>query len=61
MTCPRCHGSGYFSLCPDDLCHGEETCIHGDDATCPTCQGEGEVAGDGYDDYDDYEGPCADD
>jgi len=48
-----------FSLCPDDLCHGEEECIHGDDATCRRCQGEGDVPPydmDGVeDDYDEAE------
>jgi len=32
-----------YSTCPDDLCHGEEECIHGEYATCPECDGEGEV------------------
>lgn len=40
--CLKCNGSGLFSTCFDDLCHGMEECIHGDDATCPRCHGSGE-------------------
>ena len=43
MTCLRCGGSGLYSDCIDDLCHGNEECIHGDDPTCRECGGEGEV------------------
>ena len=41
-TCPTCLGSGTYSTCIDDLCHGGE-CIHGDDSTCRKCEGKGEV------------------
>lgn len=37
--CYTCGGSGIYSTCPDDLCHGGE-CIHGDDDTCPDCGGD---------------------
>jgi hypothetical protein len=43
VGCDRCGGSGFSSDCIDDLCNGREECIHGDDATCRACQGEGEV------------------
>jgi hypothetical protein len=36
--CNTCGGTGVFSMCIDDLCHGGE-CIHGDDSTCPDCDG----------------------
>jgi len=42
-TCQRCGGSGFYADCPDDLCYGREECIHGDDALCRECCGEGEV------------------
>lgn len=45
VTCPQCLGSGYFSQCFDDMCHGNEECIHGDDATCSECGGEGFIRG----------------
>jgi hypothetical protein len=45
IMCPKCWGSGFFADCIDDLCHGQEECIHGDDATCSLCHGEGEVPG----------------
>jgi hypothetical protein len=46
--CLTCGGSGLYSRCIDDLCYGEEVCIHGDDATCPDCKGEG---GHGLEDF----------
>lgn len=42
--CSRCHGTGEFVSCPDDMCHGQDFCIHGDDSTCPSCGGSGYVA-----------------
>ena len=44
VTCWDCGGDGHHgSACWDDLCHGQEQCIHGDDAVlvCETCRGEG--------------------
>jgi hypothetical protein len=41
VSCPKCGGGGYFSDCWDDMCHGNEECIHGDDSTCSACHGEG--------------------
>jgi hypothetical protein len=43
MPCTKCLGSGYFSDCFDDMCHGEEECIHGDPAECSECKGEGVI------------------
>lgn len=38
--CQRCHGEGVINICPDDLCHGSDECIHGDGiVTCPDCKG----------------------
>lgn len=39
-VCGKCGGSGFFSDCIDDMCHGQERCIHGDDSTCTGCDGE---------------------
>ena len=42
--CWRCNGRGYLIVCPDDMCHGMDECIHGDgEITCPECHGEGEL------------------
>ena len=42
--CDLCHGTGYRVTCPDDMCYGQEQCIHGDGvSTCPDCKGEGEI------------------
>lgn len=41
-VCERCGGTGSITDCPDDLCQGENGCIHGDNETCPDCRGEGE-------------------
>jgi hypothetical protein len=38
--CYTCDGKGYIVACIDDLCHGQEECIHGDPpVTCPDCKG----------------------
>jgi hypothetical protein len=42
VACEKCGGRGTYSDCIDDLCHGAEECIHGDDATCSRCGGTGE-------------------
>ena len=44
VSCWQCGGEGARgSACIDDLCHGEEECIHGDDAqiVCDICRGKG--------------------
>lgn len=41
-TCQHCGGRGEIVTCFDDLCHGQEECIHGDGySTCPDCGGCG--------------------
>jgi protein gp37 len=41
-TCQRCGGRGEIVTCPDDMCYGQEECIHGDGySTCPDCGGDG--------------------
>ena len=43
-TCQKCGGRGRLVTCPDDMCNGQEQCIHGDGySTCPECQGAGEI------------------
>jgi hypothetical protein len=40
--CYRCGGRGYIVTCIDDLCHGQDECIHGDPPTpCPDCNRDG--------------------
>jgi len=40
--CGRCGGTGEIVTCIDDLCHGEDQCIHGDGyGPCPDCGGKG--------------------
>lgn len=42
--CHRCDGSGEINICIDDLCHGQDECIHGDGIVmCPTCKGSGDA------------------
>ncbi len=44
VSCWQCSGEGSLgSACIDDLCHGEEECIHGDRAVlpCDICRGSG--------------------
>lgn len=44
MECLRCNGTGEVVTCPDDMCFGQEECIHGDGySDCPTCGGLGYV------------------
>lgn len=41
--CYECGGRGYVVRCIDDLCHGQDECIHGDPPTpCFVCNREGE-------------------
>lgn len=36
--CYACGGSGWFVDCIDDLCHGQDYCIHGDPPSpCRVC------------------------
>ena len=40
--CDYCRGEGVVVACIDDLCAGEEECIHGDGyGPCPECRGRG--------------------
>lgn len=46
--CYRCGGRGWEVTCIDDLCHGQDVCIHGDPPTpCPVCNPKG----DKFDDF----------
>jgi hypothetical protein len=39
--CWKCDGRGYIITCCDDLCHGQDYCMHGDgEVMCPLCKGE---------------------
>jgi hypothetical protein len=41
--CYECGGRGYVVRCIDDLCHGQDECIHGDPPTpCRACNPKGE-------------------
>lgn len=41
--CWDCGGRGWKITCPDDLCHGNDVCIHSDPPTpCWTCNRKGE-------------------
>lgn len=41
-VCLRCDGSGEENACCDDLCAGEDECIHGDGIiACRGCDGSG--------------------
>jgi len=45
-TCQRCGGDGFVVTCIDDMCHGQDYCVHGDgEATCPACGGHGFAGG----------------
>lgn len=42
-SCYDCGGRGWNVTCIDDLCHGQDYCIHGDPPTpCRNCNAEGE-------------------
>jgi hypothetical protein len=42
--CYRCGGRHYLVTCIDDLCYGQDECIHGDPPTpCPVCNPKGEL------------------
>lgn len=42
--CYECDGKGYFVDCPDDLCHGQDECIHGDaPRICRACNGRNAI------------------
>lgn len=40
-TCWACGGNGNEIRCCDDLCHGQDWCMHGDNYPCPECGGDG--------------------
>lgn len=41
--CYECGGRGYRVTCIDDLCHGQDECIHGDPPTpCRNCNPRGD-------------------
>lgn len=41
--CSSCGGRGWFVDCIDDLCHGQDYCIHGDPPSpCFECNRKGE-------------------
>lgn len=43
-SCWQCGGEGSLgSACIDDMCHGQDECIHGDDdeIPCDICEGSG--------------------
>jgi hypothetical protein len=41
--CYECGGRGYIVTCIDDMCHGQDECIHGDPPTpCRACNPKGE-------------------
>jgi hypothetical protein len=40
--CWNCGGRGWMVTCIDDLCHGQDECIHGDPPTpCRVCNKDG--------------------
>lgn len=41
ITCWNCGGEGRTIECCDDLCHGQDWCMHGDNRMCRECHGEG--------------------
>lgn len=41
--CYECGGRGYVVRCIDDMCHGQDECIHGDPPTpCRVCNPKGD-------------------
>jgi hypothetical protein len=41
--CYACGGRGWFVDCIDDLCHGQDECIHGDPPSpCRECNPKGD-------------------
>ena len=41
--CYECGGRGWKIVCIDDLCHGQDECIHGDPPVpCRVCNANGE-------------------
>lgn len=42
--CSECSGKGDFVNCIDDMCYGQDECIHGDEPImCRECAGEGVI------------------
>lgn len=43
-SCEACAGSGEENRCIDDMCNGQDECIHGDGMiACRACNGTGYV------------------
>jgi hypothetical protein len=43
LGCYECGGRGWKVVCIDDLCHGQDVCIHGDPPVpCRNCNPKGE-------------------
>ena len=40
VTCWNCYEGTVIDCC-DDLCHGQDWCMHGGNRMCPICHGEG--------------------
>jgi DnaJ-class molecular chaperone len=42
QPCLECHGKGKIITCLDDICHAQNSCMHGDgEIECPECNGSG--------------------
>ncbi len=40
MYCHNCNGTGIVVICIDDICRGQDYCMHGDgEGICPDCLG----------------------
>ena len=39
MYCTECNGTGIFVICPDDICRGQDYCMHGPEGerVCADC------------------------
>ena len=43
QACWECGGRGWKITCCDDMCHGQDECIHGDgESACSNCGGTGD-------------------
>ncbi len=41
MYCYNCNSTGIVVSCRDDICRGQEWCMHGDgESVCPECLGD---------------------
>lgn len=44
VECFECNGKRFISVCLNDLCQGDEGCVHGDgNRSCLTCGGAGHL------------------